>query len=28
MNVDTENDYQTKDKGKMISGLKEDDNTG
>jgi hypothetical protein len=28
MNVDTENDYQTKDKGKMLLGLKEEDNTG
>ena len=29
MNVDTENDYQTKDKGKMLSVLKEEnDNTG
>ena len=28
MNVETENDYQTKDKGLLLSALKEEDNTG
>jgi len=28
MNVDTENEYQTKDKGKVLSRLQEEDHTG